>query len=135
MSGINKEYLAEIIRRGLVLKKGRITPQYLKSKLSTADVSLGEGDFIALSYIFNQAIEKDPAIAQDLEDFITHNGEIGQIMGYRSPRAPSTPMGAKPAEQTGKKKKNERRKIVETQIILNKMIASIYKQPVNSRSI
>lgn len=58
---------------------------------------------------------------------------------YSSPeennRTSSSAIETMPVGKTAKKKKNERRKIVETQIILNKMIASIYKQPVNSRSI
>lgn len=137
MSDIKNELLAAIIREQLTKEKGKITAEYLKNKLSSTDSSLRYGDFIALSYIINQTLEQNPDIIQDLEDFIAHHDEIQQILGHESPGIPSSGANTNPSGPTEKKKKREKKKIAETQIILNKMIDKIiiYKQPVNSRSL
>jgi len=137
MSDKKKERLAEIIRRELMKEKGKITAEYLKIKLAQIDSSLKDGDFIALSYIINQALEKNPGLIWDLEDFIEHHSEIRQILGSEFQSVSSSPKGVTPPGVIVRNKKRGKNKIVETQIILNKFVdnrGNIYKQSVNSRS-
>ncbi|MCX6584287.1 MAG: hypothetical protein NT166_29275 [Candidatus Aminicenantes bacterium] len=137
MSDKKKERLAEIIRRELMKEKGKITAEYLKIKLATIDSSLKDGDFIALSYIINQALEKNPGIIRNLEDFIEHHSEIRQILGNESQNVSSSPKSIPPPGVILRNKKRGKNKIVETQIILNKFVdnrGNIYNQSVNSRS-
>ncbi len=153
MSDIKNEFLAAIIREQLTKEKGKITAEYLKNKLSSTDSSLRYGDFIALSYIINEALKQEPTLIQNLdnlnnlnnlnkldklEDFISHHDEIQQILGHESPGIPSSGANTNPAGPTEKKQKREKKKIAETQIILNKMIdhkGNAYGQAINSRNL